>query len=131
MVASWEGHRGIGYSSQHGRDTSPIDADRAIHASTKAWLKIASLPQACRGATAELLPFVEVVFIGSATKRRVLTFLNLLFLTLCLLAYCAIARCEVDCHTIVIVTSSRPGLQVMADYVEAWYVYNLDCSTIS
>ena len=42
----------------------PSDAIHAYSASTKAWLRIASLPQACRGATAELLPSGEVMLIG-------------------------------------------------------------------
>ena len=42
----------------------PSDAIHAYSASTKAWLRIASLPQACRGATAELLPSGEVMIIG-------------------------------------------------------------------
>ena len=42
----------------------PSDAIHAYSASTKAWVKIASLPQACRGATAELLPSGEVMLIG-------------------------------------------------------------------
>ena len=42
----------------------PSDAIHAYSASTKAWVKIASLPQACWGATAELLPSGEVMLIG-------------------------------------------------------------------
>ena len=40
------------------------DAIHAYSASTKAWLKIDSLPQACSHATAELLPSGEVMLIG-------------------------------------------------------------------
>ena len=42
----------------------PSDAIHAYSASTKAWVKIASLPQACTRATAELLPSGEVMLIG-------------------------------------------------------------------
>ena len=42
----------------------PSDAIHAYSASTKAWVKIASLPQACSHATAELLPSGEVMLIG-------------------------------------------------------------------
>ena len=42
----------------------PSDAIHAYSASTKAWVKIASLPQACHTATAELLPSGEVMLIG-------------------------------------------------------------------
>ena len=42
----------------------PSDAIHAYSASTKAWLKRASLPQACWGANAELLPSGEVMLIG-------------------------------------------------------------------
>ena len=42
----------------------PSVAIHAYSASTKAWVKIASLLQACRGATAELLPSGEVMLIG-------------------------------------------------------------------
>ena len=42
----------------------PSDAIHAYSASTKAWVKIASLPQACWGANAELLPSGEVMLIG-------------------------------------------------------------------
>ena len=42
----------------------PSDTIHAYSASTKAWVKVASLPQACRGATAELLPSGEVMLIG-------------------------------------------------------------------
>ena len=41
----------------------PSDAIHAYSASTKAWLKISSLPQAYRSATAELLPSGEVMLI--------------------------------------------------------------------
>ena len=47
--------------------TSSPPSDAFIHAysaSTKAWLRIASLPQTCLGATAELLPSGEVMLIG-------------------------------------------------------------------
>ena len=47
--------------------SSPPSASDAIHAysaSTKAWVKITSLPQACSRATAELLPSGEVMLIG-------------------------------------------------------------------
>ena len=47
--------------------TSSPPSDAIIHAysaSTKAWLRIASLPQTCLGATAELLPSGEVMLIG-------------------------------------------------------------------
>ena len=44
----------------------PSDAIHAYSASTKAWVRIASLPQACYSATAELLPSGEVMFIGKA-----------------------------------------------------------------
>ena len=42
----------------------PSDAIHAYSASTKAWVKIASLPQACSSATAELLSSGEVMLIG-------------------------------------------------------------------
>ena len=42
----------------------PSDAIHAYSASTKAWVKIAILPQACYSATAELLPSGEVMLIG-------------------------------------------------------------------
>ena len=42
----------------------PSDAIHAYSASTKAWLRIASLPQACYSATAEPLPSGEVMLIG-------------------------------------------------------------------
>ena len=47
----------------------PSDAIHAYNASTKAWVKIASLPQACRGATAELLPSGEVMLIGGGDSK--------------------------------------------------------------
>ena len=49
----------------------PSDAFiHAYSASTKAWLKIASLPQACWGATAELLPSGEVMLIGGRYSTK-------------------------------------------------------------
>ena len=48
-------------------------SDSFIHAysaSTKAWVKIASLPQACWGATAELLPSGEVMLIGGRYSTK-------------------------------------------------------------
>ena len=42
----------------------PSDAIHAYSASTKAWVKIASVPEACHSATAELLPSGEVMLIG-------------------------------------------------------------------
>ena len=45
-------------------ESTPSDAIHAYSASTKAWLKRASLPPACWGATAELLPSGEVMLIG-------------------------------------------------------------------
>ena len=42
----------------------PSDAIHAYSASTKAWVKISSLPPACSHATAELLPSGEVMLIG-------------------------------------------------------------------
>ena len=48
----------------------PSDAIHAYSASTKAWLKIASLPQACRSATAELLPSGEVMLIGGFDSKE-------------------------------------------------------------
>ena len=50
-----------------GESPSSPPSDAFIHAysaSTKAWVKIASLSQACWGATAELLPSGEVMLIG-------------------------------------------------------------------
>ena len=48
----------------------PSDAIHAYSASTKAWVKIASLPQACSSATAELLPSGEVMLIGGVDSKR-------------------------------------------------------------
>ena len=49
----------------HESTSSPSDAFiHAYSASTKAWVKIASLPQVCSSATAELLPSGEVMLIG-------------------------------------------------------------------
>ena len=48
-------------------------SDAFIHAyspSTKAWVKIASLPQACYSATAELLPSGEVMLIGGRDGKN-------------------------------------------------------------
>ena len=42
----------------------------AYSASTKAWVKIASLPQACSCATAELLPSGEVMLIGGKDSTK-------------------------------------------------------------
>ena len=47
----------------------PSDAIHAYSASTKAWLRIASLPQACTRATAELLPSGEVMLIGGLDSK--------------------------------------------------------------
>ena len=48
----------------------PSDTVHAYSASTtKAWLKIASLPQACSHATAELLPYGEVMLIGGGDSK--------------------------------------------------------------
>ena len=47
----------------------PSDIIYAYSASTKAWLTIASLPQACSGATAELLPSGEVMLIGGVDSK--------------------------------------------------------------
>ena len=47
----------------------PSDAIHAYSASTKAWLRIASLPQACHCATAELLPSGEVMLIGGRDSK--------------------------------------------------------------
>ena len=47
----------------------PSDAIHAYSASTKAWVKIASLPQACSRATAELLPSGEVMLIGGYDSK--------------------------------------------------------------
>ena len=47
----------------------PSDAIHAYSASTKAWVKIASLLQACSHATAELLPSGEVMLIGGADSK--------------------------------------------------------------
>ena len=47
----------------------PSDAIHAYSASTKAWLRIASLPQACHSATAELLPSGEVMLIGGVDSQ--------------------------------------------------------------
>ena len=52
--------------------TSSPPSDAFIHAysaSTKAWVKIASLPQACSSATAELLPSGEVMLIGGRDSK--------------------------------------------------------------
>ena len=54
------------------RTSSPF-SDAIIHAysaSTKAWVKIASLPQACSSATAELLPSGEVMLIGGVDSTK-------------------------------------------------------------
>ena len=48
----------------------PSDAIHAYSASTKAWVKIASLPQACSSATAELLPSGEVMLIGGFDSKE-------------------------------------------------------------
>ena len=47
----------------------PSDAIHAYSASTKAWVKVASLPQACSYATAELLPSGEVMLIGGRDSK--------------------------------------------------------------
>ena len=47
----------------------PSDAIHAYSASTKAWLKITSLPQTCYGTTAELLPSGEVMLIGGRDSK--------------------------------------------------------------
>ena len=47
----------------------PSDAIHAYSASTKAWVRIASLPQACHSATAELLPSGEVMLIGGRDSK--------------------------------------------------------------
>ena len=47
----------------------PSDAIHAYSASTKAWLRIASLPQACSSATVELLPSGEVMLIGGYDSK--------------------------------------------------------------
>ena len=55
-----------------GRESSsspPSDAIHACSASTEAWVKIASLPQACWGATAALLPSGEVMLIGGEDSK--------------------------------------------------------------
>ena len=49
----------------------PSDAIHAYSASTKAWVKIASLPQACSSATAELLPSGEVMLIGGVDSKGI------------------------------------------------------------
>ena len=50
--------------------SSPLsDAIHAYSASTKAWVEIASLPQACSSATAELLPSGEVMIIGGEDSK--------------------------------------------------------------
>ena len=48
----------------------PSDAIHAYNASTKAWVKVASLPQACYSATAELLPSGEVMLIGGWDSKE-------------------------------------------------------------
>ena len=56
-----------------GESTSSPPSDAIIHAysaSTKAWLRIASLPQACYSATAELLPSGEVMLIGGRDSKN-------------------------------------------------------------
>ena len=45
------------------------DAIHAYSASTKAWVKIVSLPQACSSATAGLLPSGEVMLIGGVGSK--------------------------------------------------------------
>ena len=50
-------------------ESLPSDAIHAYSASTKAWLEIASLPQACSHATAELLPSGEVMLIGGRDSK--------------------------------------------------------------
>ena len=47
----------------------PCDAIHAYSTSTKAWVRISSLPQACRSATAELLPSGEVMLIGGGDSK--------------------------------------------------------------
>ena len=56
-----------------GESASSPPSDAIIHAysaSTKAWLRIASLPQACYSATAELLPSGEVMLIGGRDSKN-------------------------------------------------------------
>ena len=48
----------------------PSDAIHAYSASAKAWVKIASLPQACHCATAELLPSGEVMLTGGVDSTK-------------------------------------------------------------
>ena len=47
----------------------PIDAIHAYCPGTKAWLKVASLPQKCHSSTAELLPSGEVIILGGVIER--------------------------------------------------------------
>ena len=56
-----------GCESSH---SPPSDAIHAYSAITKAWVKIASLPQACHSATAELLPSGEVMLIGGRDSKN-------------------------------------------------------------
>ena len=56
---------GTGWESE----SLPSDAIHAYCASTKAWSEIASLPQACSHATAELLPSGEVMLIGGRDSK--------------------------------------------------------------
>ena len=52
-----------------GSAVSPSEDIHAYCPNTKAWVKIGSLPQACYGATAELLPSGEVMLIGGMDIR--------------------------------------------------------------
>ena len=48
----------------------PSDDIQSYSSSTKAWLEIANLPQACSSATAELLPSGEVMLIGGWDSKE-------------------------------------------------------------
>ena len=60
----------LGLGGRESPSSPPSDAIHAYSASTKAWVKIASLPQACWGATAELLPSGEVMLIGGVDSKN-------------------------------------------------------------
>ena len=61
----------LALGGREGTSSPPNDAFiHAYSASTKAWLKIASLPQACSSATAELLPSGEVMLIGGRDSKN-------------------------------------------------------------
>ena len=60
----------LALGGRESESSPPSDAIHAYSASTKAWVKIASLPQACHSATAELLPSGEVMLIGGWDRTK-------------------------------------------------------------